>query len=79
MPFIYPLELRVGDKVVLRDEDSTWTEDVTALSERQGERVFVYTDKRLLQCDPGLKLQISVRRGPLVIGEGDKIQKPEEK
>ena len=58
--FDYPLNVHIGDKVVINDteEHRTYLETVTSEPERQGEKVSFWTDKRLLFCDPGLKIQI---------------------
>ena len=58
--FEYPLSVKVGDQVVIHDteEHKTYLEKVESVPERQGDKVSMWTDKRLLFCDPGLKIQI---------------------
>jgi hypothetical protein len=58
--FEYPLSVKVGDEVVIVDteEHKTYVEKVESVPERQGEKVSMWTNKRLLFCDPGLKIQI---------------------
>lgn len=58
--FEYPLNVKVGDKVVINDteEHRTYLETVESTPERTGDKVSMWTNKRLLFCDPGLKIQI---------------------
>lgn len=58
MKFIYPLSLEVGDKVVMTDDGKRFTLTVESTPSREGERIFVWTDKQLLQLDPGLKVMV---------------------
>lgn len=62
--FELPINVKVGDKIVINDfeEHKTWLETVTEEPKmtETGDRVTVWTDKRLLMCDPSIK--VSIRR-----------------
>jgi hypothetical protein len=61
MQFIYPMELKVGDKITVADEDGRWTETIQSEPERLNDKVHLWTDKRHMFFDPGLKVQVSSR------------------
>lgn len=58
--FELPINVHVGDKIVINDFEShkTFMETVTAEPILSGEKVQIWTDKRLLHCDAGLKVAI---------------------
>ena len=60
--FEYPINIKVGDQVVINDteEHKTYLETVTAPPEMSGSTVSIWTNKRLLHCDSGMK--VSIRR-----------------
>lgn len=59
MKFLYPLELQVGQKITMSDEDGRWEETIESIPERQGDKVSAWTDQRLAFFDPGLKVQVN--------------------
>jgi hypothetical protein len=58
--FEYPLNVHVGDKVVIQDteEHRTYLETVISEPERVADKVHFWTDKRHLFCDPALKIHV---------------------
>jgi hypothetical protein len=53
------MNLKVGDKVVLADEDRQWTETIIEEPQRMHGQVLITTDQRIEYTDPGMKLQVS--------------------
>jgi hypothetical protein len=66
--FVYPKDLRKGDHIVIHAEGQAWREEVDSISvnedDPENKKVLVFTKSRMVACDPGMKVQISVQRGP---------------
>lgn len=58
--FKYPMELKVGDKLIVADDESRWTETIIAEPQRAFSQVLITTDQRITYTDPGMKLQVQV-------------------
>lgn len=64
MMFIYPLDVVVGDTVILETESGRKSEKVTAAPERQGDKAVIYLETMQIRHDPGLKIAIHNRPKP---------------
>jgi len=54
------MELKVGDKLTVADDESRWTETITAEPQRAFGQVLLTTDQRIAYTDPGMKLQVEI-------------------
>ena len=51
-----PMDLEPGDQITITDEGQKWQETVEALPTLRGDKVQVWTDKRLLHLDANVKV-----------------------
>lgn len=58
MKFIYPIELTMNDQIAVQFDDGNPPHyELVKAVYRQGEKIVVETDRRMLRLDPGLKVQ----------------------
>ncbi len=64
MIFIYPKELKKGDRLRIGEENRVWWEavdSITVQDEPDGndeKKVLVFTEARMIACDPGVKITV---------------------
>ncbi|QPX62593.1 hypothetical protein SEA_WOLLYPOG_41 [Arthrobacter phage Wollypog] len=65
MIFIYPRELRSGDRLRISDDVQVWWEEVDSITlpAKKGGNILVFTKARMIVCDPGDKVVVERREG----------------
>lgn len=59
MIFIYPKELKPGDKLRIMAEGQVWWETVDSITVTEGkDKVMVFTKARMIMCDAGDKVTV---------------------